>query len=95
MKERQFAGMLNSKSVYGQSWGDSIYFRLCKYDKVQATRKRWSGLWIKWNKHTKFHRPSWAKSLYNSFGDVEWTQRHNNQGRKNKKIELFRWRKHG
>ena len=95
MRERQFAGYLNSKSVYGQSYSDYSVLRLAKYDKVQACRKGWSKLWMTWNKRSKLHRPSWSKSLWALYGDIAYSDRMWNQGRvkKDKRIKLMKWRK--
>lgn len=92
MRERQFAGYLNSKSVYGRSYSDSEGLRFCKYIKIQNLIHS-SATWRRWYSVSHYMYPSWSKSLWNrGRKDVEWTQRQNNFGRKKKRIELFPWR---
>ena len=93
MKERQFAGMLNSKSVYGQSYSDYSVFRTFKWTKINNLSKVYNHLRFKWYKRHRLPKLSFAPSLWNYDGEISWTQRQNNQGRKNKRVELFRWRK--
>lgn len=93
MEDRPFAGMLNSKSVYGQSWGDYGCFRICKLNKIDCLAKDFNMLRFKWYKKHRLPYLVFAPSLWNYDGEIQWTQRHNNQGRKKKRIELFRWRR--
>lgn len=92
MKERQFAGYLNSKSVYGQSYSDYSVLRTFKWTKINNLSKKINPLIFKWYKKHRLPYLAFAPSLWNHDGEISWTQRHNNQGRKNKRVELFRWR---
>ncbi|MNR11481.1 hypothetical protein D3C85_1277830 [compost metagenome] len=92
MKERQFAGMLNSRSRYGVDWGNNQSIRFKKYCRLQEICIPHSGLWLKWNKRSKFIYPSWGESLWSYAGEITWTQRQENKGRKVKKFEMFRWK---
>lgn len=79
MKEGQFAGMLNSKSVYGQSWGDYSMFRTFKWTKINNLSRVVNPLRFKWyNKH-RLPYLAFAPSLWNYDGEISWTQRQNNQ----------------
>ncbi len=91
MKERQFAGMLNSKSVYGQSYSNYEVLRTFKYNKILELQKT-SKIWRSWYKKNKGFYPSWGVSLFSMGSYLTFTQRQENEGRKKKRIELFRWR---
>jgi hypothetical protein len=91
MKERQFAGMLNSKSVYGQSYSDYSVLRTFKWTKINNLSMV-NPLCFKWYKKYRPPYLAFAPSLWNYGGEISWTQRHMNRFRKNKKIKLFRWR---
>lgn len=92
MKERQFAGMLNSKSVWGQSYfGGSESLRFHKYCKIDSLFT-YSHLMLKWYRACRIVFPSWGKSLWNYSGEITFTQRQENKGRKVKKFEMFRWK---
>lgn len=91
MKERQFAGTLNSKSVYGQSYSNYEVLRTFKYNKTLELQKT-SKIWSSWYKKKKGFYPSWGVSLFSVGNYLTFTQRQENQGRKNKCIELLRWK---
>ena len=96
MKERQFAGILNSKSVYGQSYSSSSCLRSMKLGRL-LERSPINYITCKWSKRSKYLHPSWSGYLYNYPGDdIVFTQRQHNTrykgfGRK-PKVKLFRWK---
>lgn len=98
MKEGQFAGMLNSKSVYGQSYSSSSCIRSKKLIRL-LERSPINYLTPKWNKRSKYLYPMWSNSLYNYPGDkIMFTQRQQNvlfcKGQNRKpRVKLFRWRR--
>lgn len=92
MKERQFAGMLNSKSMYGQSYGDYECFRIHKLNLIANFSGTYNRLRFKWYKKHRYPKLYFAPSLWNYDGEISWSQRQENQGRKKKKFEMFRWR---
>lgn len=94
MNNRSFAGMLNSKSVYGQSWGSSENFRLAKFNRISMLECCSNLLWRGWYKKSKLIYPEWAPWLYNIRGDLTYSQRTENMQRKKKKFEMFRWKQH-
>ena len=87
-----FSGMLNSKSIYGQSWGGSECFRAFKYNRILNLNPVFNPLFCSWFKKNKVVFPSWGKSLWNYRGEITYTQRQENKGGKVKKVVLFRWR---
>lgn len=87
-----FSGMLNSKSVYGQSYGDYECFRIHKLNKLYSLFQPNNVIFWGWYKKNKRIFPSWGKSLWNYAGEVTYTQRQENRGRRVKKVVLFRWR---
>ena len=97
MKERQFAGMLNSKSVYGQSYSSSSCLRSMKLGRL-LERSPINYITCKWYKRNKYLHPSWSGYLYNYPGDdIVFTQRQHNalfcKGVRKPKVQLFRWKK--
>ena len=88
----EFSGMLNSKSVYGQSYGDAECFRIHKLNKVYSLFQVNNVIFWSWHKKGKKIFPSWGKNLWNHNGEITYTQRQENKGRKVKKVVLFRWR---
>ncbi len=94
MKERQFAGMMNSKSVYGQSYSDYSVFRHFKYTRIANLSSKYNRLQFKWYKKNKLAAPSWSLQLWNHCGDITYSQRMWNHGRvkKDKRIKLMKWR---
>ena len=97
MKERQFAGMLSSKSVYGQSYSSSSCLRSMKLGRL-LERSPINYITCKWHKHDKYLHPSWSGYLYNYPGDkIVFTQRQHNalfcKGVRKPKVKLFRWKK--
>jgi len=94
VKERQFAGMLNSKSVYGQSYSDYSVLRLFKQTRIDNLSKKYNRLRFKWYKKDKFLAPSWSLQLWNHYGEVLYCQRMWNTGRakKDKRAKLMKWR---
>lgn len=96
MKEKQFAGHLNSKSRYGQSYSDYSALRLFKWCRIQDLSPKYNPLRFKWYKKNKMYYPSWGKGLYSSCGEVLHSQRMWNDGcsrAANKKVRLMRWKK--
>lgn len=92
MIERPMAGTLNSKSVYGQSYGNYECFRSSKLNKIFNLSRSFNPLIRNWYKKHRMPRLRFAPSLWNYGGEIQWTQRHFNMNRKKKRIELFPWR---
>lgn len=86
-----FKGTLNSKSVYGQSYGDSECFRIHKLNNIFCLQTN-NMLVTKWFRKYRIPKLKFAPSLWNYAGEITFTQRQENRNRKNKRVELMRWR---
>lgn len=91
MEDRRFAGMLNSKSMYGRSYSDYEVLRTFKYNKILKLQKT-SVIWRNWYSKDKFMYPSWGSSLFKTGSYLTFTQRQENLDRKKKRIKLMRWK---
>ena len=85
--------MLNSKSVYGQSYGDYECFRSRKLNNIFCLAKDYNTTRFKWFKKYSIPKLRFAPSLWNYGGEIIWTQRQENTGLRvsRRSVDLMRW----